>query len=98
MKIMGTNLRLVSSNPQRVPGHHHNGATLHKLALRLTGHVQAGNTGFAHAIAGIEALTPIEMGVVSTWMARAGVAESQILAVMLGDRQASRESAACLSA
>jgi hypothetical protein len=68
------------------------------LALRLTGHVQAGNTGFAHAIASIEALTPIEMGIVSAWMVQAGVAENQILAVMVGDREASRKSIACLTA
>lgn len=95
---MSSNLRLVSNNPQCVPGHHHDGATLHRLALRLTGHVRAGNTYFAHALAGIEALTPIEMGIVSSWMACAGLAESQILAFMVGDRDVSRKSAACLSA
>lgn len=84
---MDTNLRLVSDNPQQATGHRrHDGAELRRLALRLAGHVQAGNSHFAHAIAGIEALTPIEMGVVSTCMARAGVAEAQILKVIVGDR------------
>lgn len=95
---MSVNLRLVSNNPQCAPGRHHDGAALHRLALRLTGHVQAGNTGFAHAIAGIEALTPIEMGIVSAWMAKSGVGESQILAVMVGNREVSRKPATCLSA
>jgi hypothetical protein len=95
---MSANLRLVSSNPHCVTGHHHDGAALHRLALRLTGHVQSGNTGFAHAIAGIEALTPIEMGIVSAWMSKSGVAESQILAVLVGHHDGSRKPAACLSA
>jgi hypothetical protein len=98
MKAMGTNLRLVSNNPHQVPGHHHDGAALHRLALRLTGHVRAGNTYFAHALAEIEVLTPIEMGIVSSWMANAGIAETQILTVMVGDRDTSSKSSACLSA
>jgi hypothetical protein len=98
MKTMITNLRLVSSNPQQIPEHHHDGAALHRLALRLTAHVRAGNTHFAHALAGIEALTPIEMGIVSCWMVRAGIDESQILTVMVGDRDAPPKSTDCLSA
>lgn len=95
---MSANLRLVSNNPNRVSGHHHEAAELHRLAQRLTGHVQAGNTGFAHAIAGFEALTPIEMGLVSSWMAQAGIAESEILSVMVGKRVVSRKLDACLYA
>lgn len=95
---MSANLRLVSSNPQCIPGHHHDGAALHRLALRLTGHVQAGNTGFAHAIADCEVLTPIEIGIVSAWMAKSGVGESQILAVLVGNQGSSRKPAVSLSA
>jgi len=95
---MGTNLRLVSNNPRWVPGHHHDGTTLHQLALRLTGHVRAGNTRFAHALAEVEALTPIEMGIISSWMAQAGLVESEILAVMIGDQELSRVTPAYLSA
>ena len=79
---MGTHLRLASSNPQRAPGHHHAGAALHSLALCLAHHVHSGRTGLAHAIAEAEALTPIEIGIVSTWMVKASIAESQILAVL----------------
>jgi hypothetical protein len=82
---MNANLRLVSSNPQRISRRRHDGAALRHLALRLSGHVRAGNTGFACAVAGVETLTPIEMGIVSAWMAKSGVAESQILAVMVGE-------------
>lgn len=81
---MAANLRLVSSNPQRAPGHHHAGAALHHLAQRLAAMVQDGNIGFARAIARAELLTPIEIGVVCTGMVQAGIAESRILAVFAG--------------
>ena len=79
---MRTHLRLVSSNPQRTPGHHHAGAALHALALCLAGHARKGNTRIAHAIAHAEALTPIEIGIVSTWMVQAGINEAKILSVL----------------
>lgn len=81
---MSTMLRLVASNPNRNPGHHHDAAELHRLALRLSGLLRQGNTVLARAIVRIETLTPIEMGVVSTWMVRSGVPEPQILAVVAG--------------
>ncbi|GAB1393116.1 hypothetical protein MASR1M60_12790 [Rhodocyclaceae bacterium] len=95
---MSVNIRLISNNPQCVPAHHHGGAALHRLAVRLAGHVQAGNTDFAHAIAEIESLTPIEMGIVSVWMAKSGIGESQILAVMVGRQELSQKPVASLSA
>jgi hypothetical protein len=81
---MTAQLRLVSVNPNPVRSPRRNGVTLHRLAERLTEHVQAGRAGYAHAVAEVEHLNPMDTAVVSTWMARAGLDENQILAVMVG--------------
>lgn len=82
---MAAHLQLVSSNPQRAPGHHLTATALHRLALCLADHVLDGHAELAQAIVGAEALTPIEIGTVSTWTARAGLSESQILDVMTAE-------------
>ncbi len=95
---MRTQLRLIANNPQRAAGHHHAGAALHALALCLAGHVRKGKAGIAHAIAQAEALTPIEIGIVSTWMIQEGIAETQILAALTESRSASAKRSPRLSA
>ena len=95
---MGTQLRLIASNPQRAAGHHHAVAALHALALCLVRHVQNDRARIAHAIAEAEALTPIEIGIVSTWMVQAGIVEAQILSVLTGTAGASPRATPRLSA
>jgi hypothetical protein len=95
---MGTQLRLIASNPQRTAGHHHAGAALHALALCLARHVRSGKPRIAHAVAKAEALTPIEIGIVSTWMVQAGIVEAQILSVLAGTASASPKATPRLSA
>lgn len=95
---MRPHLRLIASNPQRVAGHHHAGAALHSLALCLARHVHNGKAGVAHTIAAAEALTPIEIGIVSTWMVQAGIVEAQILSVLAGTASASPKATPRLSA
>ena len=79
---MVTKLSLVSVNPRPVRGRQHDPAALHRLADRLTDHVQAGHAGAAHVIARAEQLNPMDTATIATWMARAGLSETQILAVM----------------
>ncbi len=95
---MRTQLRLIASNPQRAAGHLHAGAALHALALCLVRHVQNDKARIAHAIAEAEALTPIEIGIVSTWMVQAGIVEAQILSVLTSAAGASPKATPRLSA
>lgn len=95
---MTAHLRLVSSNPQRVPGHHHIGASLYGLALRLAELIHDGHTGLAHVVVCAETLTPIEIGVISAWMSRAGIAEAMILDALAGEARVYRRSTPCRSA
>jgi len=95
---MGTQLRLIASNPQRAAGHHHALAALHALALCLARHVRSGKPHIAHAVAKAEALTPIEIGIVSTWMVQAGIVEAQILSVLTADKSPDTEPNPRLSA
>jgi|JI10StandDraft_1071094.scaffolds.fasta_scaffold260951_2 hypothetical protein len=95
---MRTQLRLIASNPQRAAGHLHAGAALHALALCLVHHVQNDRARTAHEIAEAEALTPIEIGIVSTWMVQAGIVEAQILSVLTGAAGASPKATPRLSA
>jgi hypothetical protein len=80
---MSAQLQLVVVNqPPPKRARHHDAIELRQLASRLSGHVRSGYVGFAHAAVQNEALSPIEVGIVATWMFRSGLSESQILAVM----------------
>lgn len=79
---MSAHLQLVVNQPSLSRARHHDAKALQQLAYRLSGHVRSGYVGFAHAAAQNEALSPIEVGIVATWMFRSGLSESQILAVM----------------
>ena len=81
---MNAHLQLVVNQPSPNRTPHHDANELRQLASRLTGHIRSGYVGFAHAAARNEALSPIEVGIVATWMFRSGLSESQILAVMAG--------------
>jgi Amt family ammonium transporter len=63
-----------------------------------TGNVQNDRARTAHEIAEAEALTPIEIGIVSTWMVQAGIVEAQILSVLTGAAGASPKATPRLSA
>ncbi|MDP1525527.1 MAG: hypothetical protein Q8M20_06940 [Rhodocyclaceae bacterium] len=81
---MSAALRLVASNPHPTGRRRVDAATLHRLADQLTAQVQAGNDRLAHAQVVNEQLNPLGVAAVATWMSRAGLSESQILAVMVG--------------
>jgi hypothetical protein len=82
--IMSASLRLVASNTHPTGHRRVDAATLHRLADHLTAQVQAGNDRLAHALVVNEHLNPLGVAAVATWMSRAGLSESQILAVMVG--------------
>lgn len=83
---MSAKLRLVSDNPNPVVHQRFDGYVLRYLADRLTEHVKAGFTGCAKAVAEIQHLSPMEKAVIASWMARAGLSEAKILAVMVGEQ------------
>ncbi len=84
---MGAHLRLVVDHVPRGSGSRRNGNCLRHLAQRLIESVRSGHVGFAPALAECEVLTPIEMGIVSTWMFQAGIAENVILSVLVGQHE-----------
>lgn len=81
---MSALLRLVASNTRSTGCRRVDAATLHRLADHLTAQVQAGNDRQAHALVVNQQLNPIGVAAVATWMSRAGLSESQILAVIIG--------------
>lgn len=80
---MNTHLRLVADNPALSPGVRLDGRALHLLADVLTEKVQAGHYEGAHVLATLQKLSPFGIAVVATWMAKAGLSETDILNVVV---------------
>ena len=75
-------LKLVADNPGVKPLCRTSGAALHALANRLAAGVRAGDAAGVRSAVAREALSPIGIAAVATWMLRAGLNESEIMSVM----------------
>lgn len=75
---MAAALKLVSYNPNPLPHARLDEKTLHSLADQLTAQVRAGRNERGSAASAYR-LSPFDIAIVATWMAKAGLGEEQIL-------------------
>jgi hypothetical protein len=80
---MSTHLKLVADNPRLIARPRLDGRGLHDLANRLTEQVKAGHPNYAQVLASLQNLSPFAIATVATWMARAGLSETEILQVVI---------------